>query len=312
MISEGISRPALWQLNGCLHRYGETAGGSVGEQVRHTAIRVEEGRTMNYPVEIKVNVEPTAIDAALAALDLEQEDAELRSIYFCEDLGGATPLALYKQGIIVRLRQGRDGGDCTVKLRPCDVSMLALRWTVADEADDLEYRIEEDWTGDHRVVSASLERKLQSEDLRSALASGELAALFSASQRQLVRECTTDELRPGRLTALGPVDARKWKVKRRGRKFNCEEWTLDPFKRFLELSVREDDSALAPAAQQQLGAFCQSLHLVTSSATELKTQQVLEYFADGRRPAAERSSGHGATAVGQPSTDGHASGTSRP
>src|SRR6185503_12330080 len=65
-------------------------------------------------VELKLTVTDSDRDSAIAALDLDVLDAELRQVVFFD-----TPdLKLKRAGLVLRARRARKGGDTVVKLRP--------------------------------------------------------------------------------------------------------------------------------------------------------------------------------------------------
>lgn len=234
---------------------------------------------MSYPVEIKANVESASIAEAMALLDLKAPAAEPRSIHFLDMASEHEPLALYAQHVILRLRTGADGADFTLKLRPCDTSRLPSAWAAADEGEGWQYRIEEDWTGEHHALSASLVVDLDSDVSERVIQGGDVALLVSDTQHDLFRGYTSHSLETDRLRLLGPIASRKWKARVRDRKINCEEWILDDTLRFLELSDREDDSTAAPTTQQALLEAYAALGIRLSTSDELKTKVALEYFS---------------------------------
>ncbi len=241
---------------------------------------------MSFPVEIKANVESSAIDAAMSSLGLAADDAEDRSIYFLEETSDGDPLALYARGVILRLRSGAGGDDdCTVKFRPCDVSRLPPAYQESSTRDGSEFRIEEDWTGAHHVLSASLVAD-RSDDQKRPAAPGQDPSAFTPDQLELFHGYTSRELRPELLRPLGPINARKWKIKLGGHKVNCEEWNVGAGLRFFELSGRADDADSAGVLQPQLLNLFSSLGVSISATPELKTKLVLDYFSKAANPPA--------------------------
>src|SRR4051794_19030270 len=111
---------------------------------------------MEYPVEIKSNVEPSTIDEALEILGLDDLKAERRKIYFLETSTQKERLALHAQGVILRLRLSEEGSDCTLKFRPCDPDRLPAQWSAHRTGSGWEFGVEEDWSGDLPSLSASL------------------------------------------------------------------------------------------------------------------------------------------------------------
>ncbi len=243
---------------------------------------------MDYPVEIKANLEKRSIDDALARLKLDDGDAEARSIYFCET--GTTGTPLNDQGVILRIRRSSEDGeksDVTVKLRPCVTERLPVRWSAPSEGEGWEFRIEQDWAGDKDpVLSASLVREVTAADADRALTGGvtDLAEMLSADQLGLVEDYVGRPLETATLRPLGPVRARKWKFRLGGRKISGEEWLVPGADlRFFELSDREDDPDQAESTRQLLLDLYEAEQLELSKAPELKTKIVLDHFSSAPR-----------------------------
>ena len=231
----------------------------------------------NEPVEIKVNI----AQPAEAVDTLQLTDGENRRIYFLEDQtpGLASRYPLLTAGVVLRLRAEVDGaGDCTVKLRPSRRTQLVDEWRVADDtADGWTYRIEGDWAGDRRVLSASLVTDLTANEISAALTAPEKA--ISARHLSFIRACTGLPLEPAALTVLGPVTAMKWSKVRVGdvRKVNAERWKVGGLD-FLELS-RKVDGGQAAAALAELATAAVSSGLTLDTDKRSKTEQVLDALA---------------------------------
>jgi len=233
---------------------------------------------MDYPVEIKLNVEPPTIDDALAALGLRDSDAEPRAIYFCAAQDGQPGWG--QSGVVLRLRRDADSADSTLKFRPCREAELPPRWATPSEGGDWTFRIEHDWAGGREpVLSSSLVTTLDGDETGSALANRDVSSLFSTDQRGLFADYAGFPLNTTDVRVLGPVRARKWKTKLGGRKINCEEWVVGDELRFLELSDREDDPARAAQTRRELLTRCKRLRVHISTVPELKTQLAMDYFS---------------------------------
>jgi hypothetical protein len=93
---------------------------------------------------------------------------------------------------VVRVRQtlDRGSGDSTIKLRPCWRSQLSANWLAREEDGDVEVRVEEDWSGDRRVLVVSCEAKLNRETIE-LLDNDKQApgAVFTPAQEQFLAEC---------------------------------------------------------------------------------------------------------------------------
>ncbi|MFH8408839.1 CD225/dispanin family protein [Streptomyces sp. NPDC018019] len=89
-------------------------------------------------------------------------------VFFCEGPRRHRPgeLPLLEAGVILRLRsrQGR-AGDSTVRLRPCRRARVAGHWLDFRRSGDDELRLESDWSGEGRVLSASLTRTRDRHDI---------------------------------------------------------------------------------------------------------------------------------------------------
>ena len=243
---------------------------------------------MEYPVEIKSNVVPATIDAALDILGLADVDAEHKSIYFLESSTPTEHLALYAQDVILRLRVADDGSDCTLKFRPCHPAMLPANWSTAQEKPGWKFGIEQDWSGITPSLSASLVTDLDSAVGKTAVATLDLSPVISKDQLDLFSGYTSQPLVMAQLRLLGPISARKWKIKSRdrvnnlevGHKINVEEWVIGDNKlRFLELSGREDDMTTAVETRRQLDQLYTRLDLSVSADQQLKTKIVLDHFS---------------------------------
>jgi hypothetical protein len=230
------------------------------------------------PVEIKVNL----ADATEAIDTLQLTDGDPRRIYFLEDRtpGLGTRYPLLTAGVVLRLRAEADGaGDYTVKLRPCRRTQLVDEWRIPDDTDEgWSYRIEGDWTGERRVLAASLVTDLAADEIASALEAPEEA--FSLRQLSFVRTCTNLPLGPAALTVLGPVAATKWSKVRVGevRKVNAERWQVGGLD-FLELS-RKVDADEAAAALSELVRAAESIGLTVDANLRSKTEQVLDVLTE--------------------------------
>jgi len=236
-------------------------------------------------VEVKVSLDGDQTAAAVSALDLA--DGVPWKIFFVEDvtagLCSATPLL--DQHLIIRARQKAKGkDDVTVKFRPGRRSQLTDSWLATKETGDghldAEFKIEEDWAGERRVLSVSLTAE-RSDGLVSAVAAGErdVHNLLADDQRRLIGECAGTFVNFAALTMLPAVTATRWPAFTvpgpDGTALNvrAERWTIHDLD-FLELSVVAEVAA-APAAQAALTAFVQGKDL-RLGAGEAKTTQVLQ------------------------------------
>jgi hypothetical protein len=235
-------------------------------------------------VEIKTTIAGDATPAAIRALALPPGRPPWE-IFFCEDvtdgLSAATPLL--DVGVILRAR-AKPGGkdDTTVKLRPCRRSQLPDRWLEAEKDDDWELKVEADWAGDRRALAASLTADRRN-GLVAAVSRGErpVEDLFVAEQLAFLRESSTIGINLATLTVLPAVTATRWGSvdgTPAGLDLRAERWTVGDLD-FLELSaVAPVDGA--PAAQQLLAGFVESLDVGAPPDQETKTRQVLRSLVE--------------------------------
>lgn len=259
---------------------------------------------LEHPIEIKITVggdpaesPPGTVDKAVQ--DLELSGGRARRIWFLEDLTPGLPqhLPMLETGQIfrVRLDEKKNGGweaDATAKLRPARRTQLPRPWdrahSAAEGTDGYEYRIEEDWAGTRRSLAASLKGDIDPDRLtprhtpRDSHRGGfPPQEVFSEHHQQFLAACADRRVVLDALTALGPIEATRWKDVEVGTFTTMvERWTLDGLD-FLELSIqlaagsKEDplDRLIAfstAAAARGLNPF---------SRQETKTRRVLEHLA---------------------------------
>jgi hypothetical protein len=231
--------------------------------------------SMEYPVEIKVNVAGQVPDA-LAALDLG--GGTDRRIWFLEDLTPGVPsLPLYSAGVVLRLRSG-NSEESTVKLRPCRRTQLTPEWADGFKSGNrFEYRVEADWAGPRRSLAASAVLELDSGLIHAVAEGADAGILFNGKQQDFIRDCADLRITLGGLTPLGPVRAMKWKNIPVGEfGTNIERWTAGDLD-FLEVSYRTESGA----AQEQLRleAAVRALGVAIDDDRESKTRRVLAELA---------------------------------
>jgi hypothetical protein len=239
----------------------------------------------NTGVEIKVSFDQQ-VASALDALGLDG-DGEPRRIGFLEDTTVGVALPLFHQGIVLRVRQiDDDDDDATVKLRPCRRSQLAGNWLGAEEGDGWKLTVEQDWAGSRRALAASCGSKLPKERIAAVLEGSEpVHRLFSQGQARFLSDCAGTPINLDALTLLPLVAATRWKKVRVGsvRDVVVERWIVEDLD-FLELSIRSDTVADAPAAQQELEREVRALDLQPDSDNKSKTERVLTHLV-GLPPA---------------------------
>lgn len=196
-----------------------------------------------------------------------------RRIFFSEvRVPEQVPLPLAGRGLIVRSRRGPDGGDVTLKLRGPQGCIDTRAWKRRTRRWDA--KLEGDWAGAKRMVSASLTHDLRPDDggdtdPRNA---HDVLATMSKAQRKLARQWMVplEELEP-----LGPVESRRWTVS--GLDGVVEVWTVDELA-FLEFSTH------APAEDAEAAQLDLRRRLIASGLDEdalvsaTKTETVLRHL----------------------------------
>ncbi len=230
-------------------------------------------------VEIKLNF-ASELDKVKDAFGLGPDAAKPRQVWFAEvrdGLEGPSALPLLARGIILRFRAKKKSGDATLKLRGPDGGIDPAGW--AEHTRDVPAKlkkIEGDWAGERRQISASLDSDLDEAAVAVLKGAGpSVADLLSDAQRRLAAELMVPL---ARLTLLPPIDAVKWDANGDG--VEAELWDVGTL-RFLEISVRVDDGD-APAAMDRLLRRAKDGNLSLDGLADTKTTTVLRYLA-GRR-----------------------------
>lgn len=248
------------------------------------------------PIEIKVNLDGDLLDAQ-TRLGCTNAAAISRDVWFAEPAvpgAGGAP-ALLAGRIAIRLRSG-DHDDLTVKLRPCAAAQLVGRWATPFSEPGMQYRIEGDWCGERRVLSASVVSKRPAGSLRVAALCGEdVTDALDSAQRQFLVSCTPPGVVVDHLRAMGPVASTKWtNIAVGDLAADAERWTVDGLDLF-ELTLKvtpapgESPTALHARAldvQHRLHAAVRGYGL--SISTELtKTERVLNTLTAARSVVGE-------------------------
>jgi hypothetical protein len=224
-------------------------------------------------VELKLTVPESEQRSAVAALDMDPIDAQIRQVFFFD-----TPdLALNDAGLVVRARrvQGR-GDDSVVKLRPVlpDDLSAKLRRTPG-------FGVEVDAMPGGFVCSASLKGAPKNVPVRNAVrGDAPLRKLFSKHQRKLFAAHAPEGLDLDELSVLGPIFVLKLRFAPQGYKGKlvAEMWLYPDESRILELSTKcapEEAFDIAAAAR----AFLQDRGVDMTGEQSTKTRKALEYFA---------------------------------
>jgi len=224
-------------------------------------------------VELKLTVPDSDRASAIAALDMDVLEAELRQVIFFD-----TPdLKLNRCGMIVRARRTRDGGDTVIKLRPMRPADLP-----AKGFRSRRFKVELDASPDNFICSGSLKGKVDNADVKDVLRGRKaIRELFSSEQRDFFREHGPKQSSLDSLTPFGPINVAKLKFapeKYTGRTMTAELWFYPDSTRVLELSTKcAHDEAFEVAAATR--AFLQGCGIAITGEQPTKTQKALQYFS---------------------------------
>jgi hypothetical protein len=228
-------------------------------------------------VEIKLNFGAAQIENAKTVFGLEGEP-EQRKIWFGEvidSLAGRDMLPLLERGVILRFRDKRKS-DATLKLRALDGAIDAAAWKERTKDLGKAAKLEGDWAGNKRMISASLSGDLDAaavDKLRSNHPS--VAKLLSAEQQAVATELIVPF---ERAVLLGPVAALKWEA---ADGVEAEQWDAGGDLRFLEISIVEKDDPVG--AMNRLVQRAKDGGLaIDDSNQEPKTTRVLKELARRR------------------------------
>jgi hypothetical protein len=229
-------------------------------------------------VELKLTVPESSQRSAIAALDLDPLEGQIRQVFFFD-----TPdLALSKSGVVVRARRvQRKGDDTVVKLRPVipDALPTELRRSAS-------FVVEVDAMPGGYVCSGSLKGAVKSGGVKEAIA-GEVPVrkLFSKEQRAFYAEHAPAGVGLDDLAILGPIFVLKLKSApgERGRRLVSELWLYPDGSRLLELSTRCPTSEAFQAAAETK-AFLVRRGIDLAGEQQTKTRKALELFSKDLRP----------------------------
>lgn len=224
-------------------------------------------------VEIKVTIRPDQELRAEREMQVNEDTAEIRVIYFYD-----TPdLDLLNAGIAVRSRLVKgDADDSTVKFRPVEQANISEAWKILEG-----FKLEADCVGERVVRSASL-TCLQTRDEIDEVAEGKrpIDKLFSQDQERFLTEFSSHPIDFSKLSVMGPIRVLRWKLEHKGfpYRLTVEEWRLPDGDDLVEVSIKTspEDAATARTAFE---AHLAKLGLDPQGAQETKTRTALEYFA---------------------------------
>jgi len=231
-------------------------------------------------VEIKLTIRPDQELRAERAMEINEDTAEVRVIYFYD-----TPkLDLYDGGLVLRARLVKgDDDDSTVKVRPVQPGAVAEQWRKYDG-----FKLEADCVGDRIVCSASL-KVLQKRDEIDEVARGErpISKLFSKVQKLFIGDFYKGPFDFAELHALGPIRVLRWKLEQPGfsHELTIEEWRLPDGDDLVEVSIKTPPKD-AIQAHKDFDKHLRGLGLDPEGAQETKTRTALKYFAKAYRKVA--------------------------
>lgn len=230
-------------------------------------------------VEIKITVRPEQELRAERALQVNEDTADVRVIYFFD-----TPdLDLFESGVALRARLIKgDDDNSTAKFRPADPARIPQTWRTLEG-----FKIESDWVGDRVVCSASLTTPQRRDEI-SEVGEGKrpIEKLFSKEQERFLHEICGLDVDFGTLCVMGPIRVLRWKLEHEGfpHELTVEEWRLPDGDDLVEVSIKVAPSQ-APSAREEFDRHLRTLGLDPMGAQETKTRTALEYFAGTLRPS---------------------------
>jgi len=182
--------------------------------------------------EIKVTIRPDQELKALRQLELNEDSAEVRVIYFYD----TRRLDLYNAGVALRSRLVKGSADdSTVKFRPVTAAKISPDWKKVKG-----FKLEADCIGSVIICSASL-TVLQQRNEIDQVARGKRAIdrLFSKDQEQFLGDFYKGAFNFKKLLVLGPIRVLRWKVRHKGFPYEMttEEWRLPNGEVLVEVSI---------------------------------------------------------------------------
>jgi hypothetical protein len=224
-------------------------------------------------VEIKVTIRPDQELQGLRALELDEDSAEVRVIYFYD----TAKLDLYNAGVVLRARLVKgDDDDSTVKIRPIEPEKVSQRWSNMEG-----FKIEADSAGSRIVCSASLTLR-QNRDEIDEVTKGKrpIYKLFSKDQVRFLSEFYQRPVDFEQLRSLGPIRVLHWTTEHKGIPYELasEEWRLPDGENLLEVSIKVEPDEAAKA-RRAFDSYLRELGLDPAGDQETKTRTALEYFA---------------------------------
>ncbi|KAA1425023.1 adenylate cyclase [Mumia zhuanghuii] len=225
-------------------------------------------------VELKVSVPDVDRRSAIAALEMDPLEAQMRQVVFFD-----TPdLTLNQHGVVVRARRiQRKSGDSVIKLRPLDPERIP------DATRNVPgFSVEVDAMPGGFVCSGSLKAAAGDSIIKDVVAGrSPVRKLFSKDQRALYAAHAPAGVKLDELAVLGPIAVHKLKFAPAdyGRRLVAELWTYPDGSRILELSTKcSIDEAFQVAAETRAYLSGRGINMLAEQQT--KTQTALRFFAE--------------------------------
>ena len=228
-------------------------------------------------VELKLTVPDGDQRSAVAALEMDPLEAEIRQVFFLD----TDDLLLDRHGVIARARRTRDGDDSVIKLRPVVPGDLPGHLRKLPD-----FGVEVDAMPGGFVCSARLKANLRAGKVKEVTTGKRpQGSLFTKQQRAFFTQSLPDGLDVDidALSVLGPITVMKLKFNPGGydRKMVAELWFYPDGARILELSTK-----CAPAETFDVATrtrvFLEGRGIDLSGAQQTKTRTALEYFSQER------------------------------
>lgn len=224
-------------------------------------------------VEIKVTIRPDQELRAERAMQVDEDTADIRLIYFYD----TADLDLFNAGTVLRARLVKgDDDNSTIKFRPAPDADSLAPWK------ELEgFKLEADCVGEKVVCSASL-TAVQQRDEIDEVAEGKrnIEKLFCGDQERFLAQFSRKPVDFNNLCIMGPIRVLRWKLKHKGfpHELTVEEWRLPDGDDLVEVSIKVAPDE-APVARKAFEQHLTDLKLDPKGAQETKTRTALEYFA---------------------------------
>jgi hypothetical protein len=235
-----------------------------------------------YSVELKLSVSDSDDRSAVAALEIDPVDVQIRHVEFFD-----TPdLEVSDRGVVVRLRRvlGRPA-DSVVTLRPIDPEHLP-----ADLPKSRGFGVGVDVLPGGFVCSAAIKARLDSAKVNETLAGRwPLRKLFSTEQRALFEASAPNGISLESLERLGPIKVLRMRCASGAfePRLVAELWSFPDGSRILELSTKCPPGDALRVADVTL-ALLAGRGIDLSAQQQTRTKTAMQFFAAELQAAAAR------------------------